>query len=118
MSLPASAFLPCPWKTPVLVEKLIYISPKVENSAYFTYDFLSVWSSKMLTGHRTAPRSTGNGTQVVVRMQPQLLAALDKFVKEQRQILTRPEGVRMLLARALADYGYLPDDDGEDHSKA
>ena len=72
----------------------------------------------MLTGHRTAPRSAGNGTQIVVRMQPPLLAALDKFIKTQDQILTRPEGVRMLLARALADYGYLPEGDSGDHTKA
>ncbi len=67
----------------------------------------------MLTGHRTAPRSAGNGTQIVVRMQPPLLAALDKFVKEQDQILTRPEGVRILLARVLADLGYLPPGESE-----
>jgi hypothetical protein len=49
-------------------------------------------------------------------MQPPLLAALDRFIKEQDGILTRPEGVRMLLARVLAEYGSLPrgDGDGED----
>ena len=72
----------------------------------------------MLTGHRTAPRSAGNGTQIVVRMQPPLLAALDKFVKEQDQILTRPEGVRILLARVLTSHGYLPQGDSDDHTKA
>jgi hypothetical protein len=51
-------------------------------------------------------------------MHPPLLAALDKFVKEQDGVLTRPEGVRLLLVRALADSGYLPRGDGEDRADA
>jgi hypothetical protein len=42
-------------------------------------------------------------------MQPVLLNALDKFIREQEPgILTRPDAVRMILADALVSYGVLP----------
>ena len=62
----------------------------------------------MLIGGRRSRRSPGKGTQVVVRMQPVLLNALDKFIREQEPgILTRPDAVRMILADALVSYGVL-----------
>ena len=63
------------------------------------------------TRKRPGPKPTGKGTQVVVRMQPPLLKSLEKFIKEQPGILTRPEAVRIILADALTAYGLLPVDE-------
>ncbi|OWK19381.1 hypothetical protein AJ88_45675 [Mesorhizobium amorphae CCBAU 01583] len=40
--------------------------------------------------------ATGKGELIGVRLQPDMLAALDKFVDEQEGI-TRPEAVRLIL---------------------
>jgi hypothetical protein len=45
---------------------------------------------------RGRPATTGTGTLIGVRLQPDMLAALDKFVDEQAGI-TRPEAVRLIL---------------------
>jgi hypothetical protein len=44
----------------------------------------------------------------MVRLQPPLLAALDRFAEEQDGKPSRPEAVRMILADALIGYGFLP----------
>jgi len=50
----------------------------------------------------------GTGTLVGVRLQPPLLAALDKFANQQDGKPGRPEAVRMILIDALIGYGFLP----------
>jgi len=52
--------------------------------------------------------ATGRGKGVLVRLQPPLLAALDKFAQEQDSKPSRPEAVRMILVDALISYGFLP----------
>lgn len=42
---------------------------------------------------------TGKGTQVVVRLQPQMLAMVDEWVKAQSKPITRAEAIRQMLAR-------------------
>lgn len=42
-----------------------------------------------------------------VRVQPQLLAALDKFIADEAKPMTRPEAVRLLLADGLIGLGLL-----------
>lgn len=51
---------------------------------------------------RKGPAPTGVGTLVGVRLQPDLLAALDAFIESQPDELTRPEAVRRILAGALS----------------
>lgn len=46
-------------------------------------------------------RPKGPGTPVLVRLQPADLAALDGWIREQPKIMTRPEAVRAILAKAL-----------------
>ena len=41
-------------------------------------------------------------------MQPPLLKALDKFIKEQPGKPSRPEAIRLILTDALISYGVLP----------
>ena len=57
---------------------------------------------------RRGPPPTGKGTPVQVRLQPDMLKALDKFVEKQDGKPTRPEAVRMILADALVSYGIMP----------
>lgn len=55
--------------------------------------------------------ATGKGQQVVVRMQPDLLIAVDRFAADQNSP-SRPEAVRTLLQDHLTGLGYLkPSDD-------
>lgn len=50
----------------------------------------------MITQKRRGPAPTGKGILVGVRIQPDMLAALDKFVAEKAGI-SRPEAVRLIL---------------------
>ena len=50
---------------------------------------------------RRGPAPTGKGTPIVVRMQPDLLAPLDEWIKKQREHRSRPEAIRKILERAL-----------------
>lgn len=59
--------------------------------------------------------ATGKGTPVMVRMQPDLLAALDRWIDEAGAVkgkaaLTRPEAVRRLAAETLQKTGLLAPD--------
>lgn len=61
---------------------------------------------------RRGPLPTGKGVPVGVRMQPDLLAAVDAWIAEQGgrippEELTRPEAVRRLAAEALRTMGLL-----------
>ena len=42
--------------------------------------------------------ATGKGTQVVVRLQPPMLALVDEWVKAQAKPITRAEAIRQMLA--------------------
>lgn len=44
--------------------------------------------------HSRGPTPTGKGTQVQVRLHPELLAVLDRFITEQHPAMTRPEALR------------------------
>lgn len=51
---------------------------------------------------RRGPKPTGWGTPVVVRLQPDMLAALDALIAQQPDPKpSRPEAVRQVLAMAL-----------------
>jgi hypothetical protein len=55
----------------------------------------------VLAKKRRGPAATGKGVQVVVRMQPPLLAGLDAWIAAQDDNPTRPEAVRRVLQKAL-----------------
>lgn len=68
-------------------------------------------STTVLAKKRRGPKPTGKGVQVVVRMQPNLLSAIDSFVADQPSPKpSRPEAVRSLAAAALVTTGYLKPD--------
>lgn len=57
---------------------------------------------------RRGPVPTGQGTPVMVRLQPALLEAVDKFIAEELAgNASRPEAVRRLTAEALEKLGLL-----------
>ncbi len=55
----------------------------------------------VITRKRRGPAPTGKGTLVGVRLQPDMLAALDRFTENQETGLTRPEAIRAILGKAL-----------------
>ena len=52
----------------------------------------------VLAKKRRGPVPTGKGVQVVVRLQPDQLKALDAWIAIQDASLTRPEAMRAMLA--------------------
>jgi hypothetical protein len=62
---------------------------------------------------RRGPPATGKGEPILVRVQPELLAAVDTWIAERRasiadpQALSRPEALRQLAAEALKTMGLL-----------
>lgn len=52
----------------------------------------------VLAKKRRGPKPTGKGQQVVVRLQPDLLAKVDKAAKSEG--VSRPEAIRRLIQRA------------------
>ena len=55
----------------------------------------------VLAKKRRGPPATGKGVQVVVRMQPDPLSALDNWVAKQKDQPTRPEAIRRLVEIGL-----------------
>ena len=55
----------------------------------------------MLAKKRRGPAPTGKGVQVVVRLQPEPLTALDKWAAKQADKPTRAEAIRRLVERGL-----------------
>jgi hypothetical protein len=55
----------------------------------------------VLTKKKRGPAPTGKGVQVVVRMQPVQLAALDAWITKQEKPYTRPEAVRGMIDTML-----------------
>ena len=59
----------------------------------------------VLAKKKRGPAPTGKGVQVVVRMQPAPLAALDAWVAKQKEQPSRPEAMRRLVALGLRAKG-------------
>ncbi|KAB7645545.1 hypothetical protein F3168_12045 [Polymorphobacter fuscus] len=54
-----------------------------------------------LLARKRGPKPTGKGVQVVVRLQPAQLAALDLWAAAQADSPSRPEAVRRIIGKAL-----------------
>jgi len=55
----------------------------------------------VLAKKRRGPVPTGKGVQVVVRMQPAPLSALDAWITKQKDVPSRPEAIRRLVELGL-----------------
>lgn len=56
----------------------------------------------VITQKRRGPAPTGKGTLVGVRLQPDLLAVLDRFIAEEKPAMSRPEALRHAFAEWVA----------------
>jgi hypothetical protein len=61
-----------------------------------------------LTAPKRGPAPTGKGTLVGVRMPPDELAALDRFIAEQKPDMSRPEALRYAFRDWAIGQGLLP----------
>ena len=64
----------------------------------------------MLTQKRRGPKPTGKGTLVGVRLQPNLLIALDRFIADTKPDTSRPEALRIAFRDWAIANGYLRHD--------
>lgn len=58
-------------------------------------------TQETLIPKKRGPKPTGQGTPVMVRVQPELLAALDDWRRAQPDLPGRSEAIRRLLAEKL-----------------
>jgi hypothetical protein len=58
-------------------------------------------AQKTMITKKRGPKPTGKGELVGVRLQPDQLAALDRWIESQSGDLSRPAAIRAILASAL-----------------
>jgi hypothetical protein len=57
----------------------------------------------VITQKKRGPPATGKGELIGVRIQPQLMQRLDRWIVDHKPRPSRPEAIRRLLERALAN---------------
>jgi len=63
-------------------------------------------NAKLISKKRRGPAATGKGEPIVVRMQPDSLAALDAWIgKQNPPYPSRPEAIRRLVELGLRAHG-------------
>jgi hypothetical protein len=72
----------------------------LSGSLFFDTIFSSMRKEKMIPKKRGRP-ATGQGTPIMVRIQPRNLALLDKYRSKLEGKPTRPEAIRRILAEFL-----------------
>jgi hypothetical protein len=58
----------------------------------------------MVPKKKRGPAPTGKGVQIQVRIQPDKLAQLDRWIADQKDRLSRPEAIRRIVERTLAHF--------------
>ena len=53
---------------------------------------------------KRGPAPTGQGIQIQVRIQPEKLSQLDRWIADQKGKLSRPEAIRRIVERTLAHF--------------
>jgi len=61
----------------------------------------------VITKKKRGPAPTGKGTLIGVRLQPPMLSALDRWLAEQPEGMSRPDGIRLALKDWLTHLGLL-----------
>lgn len=59
------------------------------------------------TKKRGRPKTTGMGQLIGVRLHPDLLGALDRFITEERPDTSRPEALRIAFRDWAISHGYI-----------
>lgn len=67
-----------------------------------------VEQEKTVVSRKRGPKPTGKGLPIVVRLQPDLLSALDGYIQSMDPDATRPEAVRRALSEWLEERGHPP----------
>jgi len=70
-------------------------------SACFCDNTVSMKRQTVITKKRRGPAPTGIGTLIGVRLQPDDLACLDRWMAEQPDSMTRPEALRAMLVMVV-----------------
>lgn len=65
---------------------------------------------------KRGPPATGKGIQVQVRLQPKLLAVLDRYIREEMPDASRPEALRHAFRDWAIGAGYLPHTEDPEHA--
>jgi hypothetical protein len=65
-------------------------------------------STTVKSQKRRGPAPTGKGYPVMLRLQPDLLEAVDRFISEEKPAASRPEAIRLALREWAIGMGYLP----------
>jgi len=68
-------------------------------------------SQDVVPKKKRGPKPTGHGVQVQVRLQPELLEALDRFIAD-RGAMTRPEGLRIAFREWAVEHQLLAENGG------
>jgi len=58
----------------------------------------------LVPAKKRGPAPTGKGIQIQVRIQPDKLTQLDRWIADQKDQLTRPEAIRRIVERTLAHF--------------
>lgn len=70
-------------------------------SAHISDSKVVVTDQETLLPRKRGPKPTGQGTPVMVRLQPAQLSALDAWIEEQNAGQSRPEAIRAILKDRL-----------------
>lgn len=65
-------------------------------------------TSISVTPKKRGRPATGKNPHVSVRMEPELIAAVDEFRAATEAVVSQSEAIRTLVADALKEKGYLP----------
>lgn len=57
---------------------------------------------------KRGPKPTGKGEPVLVRLQPDLMEALDRFIAGQEPGMSRPEALRFAFRQWATEHHHLP----------
>jgi hypothetical protein len=69
---------------------------------YFCDNTVSMRRQSVITRKKRGPPATGKGELIGVRIQPNLVQVLDRWIAAQLTTVSRPEAIRQLIERALA----------------
>ena len=61
-----------------------------------------------IPSRKRGPKPTGKGEPVLVRLQPDLLEALDRFIASRQPGMSRPEALRLAFRQWAAEHRHLP----------
>ena len=65
---------------------------------------VSMTKQETMVSKKRGPAPTGQGTPVMVRLQPIVLSTLDAWIEKQPDRPSRPEAIRRLVTKGLSEH--------------